>query len=76
MTRAAARLLAPGGLYVMEHAEVQAEAARDMVADVGGFDEIRTVADLTGRPRMVVARRARTTTDGPVAQADPSDMED
>lgn len=63
ITDAAARLLRPGGLYVMEHAEVQAEAARDMVAaarDVDGrpvFGEPETRKDLTGRHRMVVARR-------------------
>lgn len=76
VTRAAARLLAPGGLYVMEHAEVQAQAARAMVAAVGGFEDVRTVSDLTGRPRMVVARRARSTTGRTAAPADPSDMED
>lgn len=53
---AALRLLKPGGLFVMEHAEVQAEAARDMVA-AAGLDEARTIADLTGRPRAVLARR-------------------
>lgn len=64
ITAAAARLLRPGGLYVMEHAEVQAEAARAMVAaavDADGrpaFDAPETRKDLTGRPRMVVARRA------------------
>ncbi|GAB2466354.1 peptide chain release factor N(5)-glutamine methyltransferase [Promicromonospora xylanilytica] len=63
ITAAAARLLRPGGLYVMEHAEVQAEAARAMVAaalDADGhpaFGEPETRADLTGRSRMVVARR-------------------
>lgn len=63
ITDAAARLLRPGGLYVMEHAEVQAEAARAMVAaarDEDGrpvFGEPETRKDLTGRPRMVVARR-------------------
>lgn len=63
ITDAAARLLRPGGLYVMEHAEVQAEAARDMVAaarDGEGrpvFGEPETRKDLTGRHRMVVARR-------------------
>lgn len=63
ITDAAARLLRPGGLYVMEHAEVQAEAARDMVAaarDADGrpvFGEPETHKDLTGRHRMVVARR-------------------
>jgi release factor glutamine methyltransferase len=63
ITDAAARLLRPGGLYVMEHAEVQAEAARDMVVaarDADGrpvFGEPETRKDLTGRYRMVVARR-------------------
>ncbi|MFC8798339.1 peptide chain release factor N(5)-glutamine methyltransferase [Promicromonospora sp. NPDC057138] len=66
ITDAAARLLRPGGLYVMEHAEVQAEAAREMVAaarDADGrpvFGEPETRKDLTGRPRMVVARRLGT----------------
>ncbi|WP_285108322.1 peptide chain release factor N(5)-glutamine methyltransferase [Promicromonospora sp. MEB111] len=63
ITGAAARLLRSGGLYVMEHAEVQAEAARAMVAaarDAEGrpvFGEPETRKDLTGRSRMVVARR-------------------
>ncbi|GAA1709532.1 peptide chain release factor N(5)-glutamine methyltransferase [Isoptericola hypogeus] len=67
VTAAAARLLRPGGLYVMEHAEVQDAAARAMVdaAEAGGaraFTDARTVEDLTGRPRMVVARRRSATT--------------
>lgn len=53
---AALRLLKPGGLFVMEHAEVQAEAARAMVA-AAGLTEPVTIADLTGRPRAVLARR-------------------
>ena len=56
VTAAAVRLLRPGGLYVMEHAEVQAAAARAMAEAAGLVDE-RTVPDLTGRPRTVVARR-------------------
>ncbi|MFI2105485.1 peptide chain release factor N(5)-glutamine methyltransferase [Isoptericola sp. NPDC019693] len=64
VTAAAARLLRPGGLYVMEHAEVQAAAARAMVAGAGGFDAAATRPDLTGRPRMVVARRAGTAAAG------------
>ncbi|WP_265521892.1 peptide chain release factor N(5)-glutamine methyltransferase [Oerskovia flava] len=59
VTARAGELLRVGGLYVMEHAEVQAESAREMVAATGLFDDIRTHADLTGRPRMVVARRAQ-----------------
>lgn len=52
---AATRLLRPGGLFVMEHAEVQAAAARRTVQDAGLVDAM-TRTDLTGRDRMVVAR--------------------
>lgn len=54
---AAARLLAPGGLLVMEHAEVQDADARAAATASGCFVDVRTVADLTGRPRTLVARR-------------------
>lgn len=54
---AAARLLVPGGLLVVEHAEVQDVAARVAAAETGAFAEIATRPDLTGRPRMLVARR-------------------
>ncbi|MFD6178663.1 MULTISPECIES: peptide chain release factor N(5)-glutamine methyltransferase [unclassified Isoptericola] len=64
VTAAAARLLRPGGLYVMEHAEVQDADARAMVAAHGGFGPAETRDDLTGRPRMVVARRSGTRADG------------
>ena len=57
---AAARLLRPGGLFVMEHAEVQAASARAMVDELDAFDPATTVADLGGRPRTVVARRSGT----------------
>ncbi|QAY63278.1 peptide chain release factor N(5)-glutamine methyltransferase [Xylanimonas allomyrinae] len=57
VTAAAARLLRPGGLYVMEHAEVQAAAARAMVDASGAFTPAATRTDLSARPRMVVARR-------------------
>jgi release factor glutamine methyltransferase len=53
----AARLLRPGGLLVVEHAEVQAEALRAAAVAAGAFAEPRTVPDLTGRPRALVARR-------------------
>ncbi|WP_460707894.1 N5-glutamine methyltransferase family protein [Myceligenerans halotolerans] len=54
---AAARLLRPGGLFVMEHAEVQAAAARATADRTGAFGPATTRDDLTRRPRMVVARR-------------------
>ncbi|NTV39992.1 MAG: peptide chain release factor N(5)-glutamine methyltransferase [Demequinaceae bacterium] len=55
---AAARLLSPGGLFVMEHADVQGAQARDLALATGAFESIETRADLTGRDRMLVARRA------------------
>ncbi|WP_418276265.1 peptide chain release factor N(5)-glutamine methyltransferase [Isoptericola jiangsuensis] len=52
---AARRLLRPGGLFVMEHAEVQADGARGAAAAAGLVDVV-TRDDLTRRPRMVVGR--------------------
>jgi release factor glutamine methyltransferase len=52
----AAGLLHPGGLLVMEHADGQGPAARSLVGGPGWRD-VRTVEDLTGRPRALVARR-------------------
>ncbi|MDN5898824.1 MAG: peptide chain release factor N(5)-glutamine methyltransferase [Brachybacterium sp.] len=52
------RLLRPGGVLIMEHADVQGTAAREAAAGRGGFDLLRTVPDLTGRDRFLVARRA------------------
>lgn len=54
---AAARLLRPGGLFVMEHADVQGASARELAEASGAFVGVQTRADLTGRDRMVVARR-------------------
>jgi len=62
---AAARLLRPGGLLVMEHAEVQDAQARAAAHATSAFTAIESRADLTGRPRMLVARRS-----GPVAVTD------
>ena len=48
----------PGGLLVMEHAEVQDAAARAAAMSTGAFEQIESRDDLTGRPRMLVARRS------------------
>ncbi len=55
---AAARLLRPGGLLVMEHADIQGSATRQLALHAGAFESIETRADLTGRDRMLIARRA------------------
>jgi release factor glutamine methyltransferase len=52
----AAGLLRPGGLLVMEHADGQGSAARALVGGPG-WQDVRTVEDLSGRPRALVARR-------------------
>lgn len=61
---AAARLLVPGGLLVMEHAEVQDAAARADAEATGAFEAVESRPDLTGRPRMLVARRRADATPG------------
>jgi len=55
---AAARLLRPGGLFIMEHADVQGSPTRELALRTAAFESIETRADLTGRDRMLVARRA------------------
>jgi release factor glutamine methyltransferase len=49
-------LLRSGGLLVMEHADGQGAATRALVGGPGWRD-VRTVEDLTGRARALVARR-------------------
>lgn len=61
--RTALRLLRPGGLLLMEHADVQAEAIRAMLAaltDAAGhpaFGSSETIKDLGNRPRIVATRK-------------------
>lgn len=50
-------LLRPGGLLVVEHADVQGRAVVDLVSSGGGFGEVADHVDLTGRDRFTTARR-------------------
>ncbi|WP_423299868.1 peptide chain release factor N(5)-glutamine methyltransferase [Glutamicibacter nicotianae] len=50
VTAQALKLLRPGGLYVMEHAEVQRESAAAMLREAG-FTQVAGHQDLTGRAR-------------------------
>lgn len=54
----AAALLRPGGVLVMEHADVQGPAVRAAAVAVGAFEDVGTAPDLTGRDRFLTARRA------------------
>ena len=47
----AARLLRPGGFFVMEHAEVQAAQMAQMFDDSGDWHQVQGHQDLTGRDR-------------------------
>ncbi len=54
---AAARLLRPGGTLVMEHADTQGEALREVLEGSLRWIEIRKGRDLAGRDRFIVAMR-------------------
>jgi release factor glutamine methyltransferase len=56
--RTARRLLRPGGLVVVEHADVQGESAPAIFASTGWWQTVRDHVDLAGRPRFVTARRS------------------
>jgi len=58
MAARAAELLRPGGLLAMEHADAQGESLPAALAAAGDWVEIQDIADLAGRPRVSVARRA------------------
>lgn len=47
----AARLLRPGGYFVMEHAEVQAAQMAALLEGSGAWENVRSHVDLTGRDR-------------------------
>jgi release factor glutamine methyltransferase len=53
---AAGRLLAPGGLLVVEHGETQGAAVRALLG-APGWESVGTAPDLTDRPRYTTARR-------------------
>ncbi|MFT4468450.1 peptide chain release factor N(5)-glutamine methyltransferase [Arthrobacter sulfonylureivorans] len=53
----AARLLKPGGYFIMEHAEVQAAAVLSLLQAAGCWQQVATEYDLTGRERATSARR-------------------
>lgn len=54
----AARLLRPGGLLAMEHADSQGESLPRALTAAGSWLEVADHADLTGRARTTTARRA------------------
>ena len=53
--RVAARLLRPGGLAVVEHADLQGDSAPGVFLAAGRWADVRDHADLNQRPRFVTA---------------------
>ncbi len=53
----AGRLLRPGGVLAIEHAEDQTPAVHRLLADAGCWDAVAGHPDLTGRPRFSTAVR-------------------
>ncbi|HST48362.1 peptide chain release factor N(5)-glutamine methyltransferase [Jatrophihabitans sp.] len=53
----AGRLLRPGGLLGIEHAEDQTPALHELLAAAGDWDRVAGRPDLTGRPRFSLAIR-------------------
>jgi len=56
----AAFLLRAGGLFVMEHADVQGKSLPTALRKTGLWQDIQDHEDLNGRPRAVTALRAHT----------------
>jgi release factor glutamine methyltransferase len=54
---AAARLLRPGGLVGVEHADVQGESVPALFVRTGRWADVTDHPDLAGRPRYTTARR-------------------
>lgn len=54
----AARLLRPGGVLLMEHADTQGQTLPQRLREAGAWSEVQDHPDLTGRPRVTRAVRA------------------
>ena len=58
VVRVAATLLRPGGLVLVEHADSQGESLPRRLSATGEWTDVTDHDDLSGRPRVTVARRA------------------
>lgn len=54
---AAARLLRPDGVLVVEHSDRHGEAVPALLREAGGWADVTDHLDLAGRPRFATARR-------------------
>ena len=68
--RTAARLLRPGGVVAVEHADAQADSAPAVFTVTGAWHEVRDHRDLAGRSRFVTATRVDDAGPVPAARLD------
>ena len=59
LLRTAARLLRPGGLLAIEHADLQGDSLPALVREHGPWADVVDHPDLVGRPRYTTARLGR-----------------
>lgn len=57
LVREAHQYLLPGGWLALEVGAGQDKAVRDLLADTGNYQEIKTIPDYQGLPRVIRARR-------------------
>lgn len=67
----AANLLRPGGVFGVEHAEVQGTELPALLRNSGQFGEVADHPDLAGRPRFTTATRLEDPNGAPVRQRIP-----
>jgi release factor glutamine methyltransferase len=63
VVRVAARLLRPGGLVLVEHADSQGESLPRRMRATRDWTAVQDHEDLSGRPRVTTARRSPTSAD-------------
>ncbi|HEB61032.1 MAG TPA: peptide chain release factor N(5)-glutamine methyltransferase [Phycisphaeraceae bacterium] len=53
----AVEILTPGGLLLIEHAASHAEMVRELARETGHYQQVQTISDLEGHPRVLMATR-------------------
>jgi len=60
VARVAQMLLKPGGLFGMEHADVQGESVPELLDEIGGWSQVKDHRDYNKLPRFTTAMRSVT----------------
>jgi release factor glutamine methyltransferase len=60
VARVAQMLLKPGGMFGMEHADVQGESVPELLDEIGGWSQVKDHRDYNKLPRFTTAMRSVT----------------